>query len=65
MYEWSAPTPFVHSWARQPFAVGRGSSYGALSVLLALLFWFYANGMILFFCAELCKVTTQGRRETW
>lgn len=43
--------------------VGRSSSYGALSVLLALLFWFYANGMILFFCAELCKVSTQARSE--
>ncbi|NTU79009.1 MAG: YihY/virulence factor BrkB family protein [Chloroflexales bacterium] len=43
--------------------VGRSSSYGALSVLMALLFWFYANGMILFFCAELCKVSTQARVE--
>lgn len=41
--------------------VGRSGSYGALSVLMALLFWFYANGMILFFCAELCKVSTQAR----
>ncbi|NTU80983.1 MAG: YihY/virulence factor BrkB family protein [Chloroflexales bacterium] len=37
--------------------IGTRSSYAALSVLMAVLFWFYANGSILFFCAELCKVT--------
>ncbi len=41
--------------------VGTRSSYGALSVLMAMLFWFNANGRILFFCAELCKVTAMER----
>lgn len=41
--------------------VGGSSSYGAMSVLIAVLFWFYANAMILFFCAELCKVMSRGQ----
>jgi membrane protein len=45
--------------------VGGSSSYGAMSVLMALLVWFYYNGMILFFCAELCKVHAQDSHRLW
>jgi membrane protein len=43
--------------------VGTRSSFGALTVILAVLFWLNANGLVLFFCAELAKVTAQERDQ--
>jgi membrane protein len=42
-------------------SVGSRSSYAAITVILAVLFWLNANGLVLFFCAELCKVTARER----
>jgi membrane protein len=41
--------------------VGARNSYAALTVILAVLFWLNALGIVLFFCAELCKVTARER----
>lgn len=41
--------------------IGTSSSYAALTVILAVLFWLNAMGLLIFFAAELCKVTAQER----
>lgn len=43
--------------------IGSRNSYAAITVILAVLFWLNANGLLLFFCAELCKVTAQERNR--
>ncbi len=35
------------------------SIYGALGTIFAIQIWAYANGMVIFFCAELCKQLVQ------